>query len=765
MEEYIAQLAEDGRFDAQEESFWQKVVSALKRILRKLGMQSDYLTDEDFRALLYASYRNLQTRGAIEKAAQVMTYQALRRNAENSRINANFAENEDEVLRRAGVDSSAGNQNRAGSSDEGGPGKESGENGPDGGPRGNDGGRIVSGVRSADEGGEGPVGEHALAAGQRQGDKRYTDGSRTSEDGHGPSVESVGRTGGADSRSDESRELGAQRANRGERNGEPAGLPGAVQPGTVRRGVLSNRMGLRGLVSYIRHSKGKSLDSVAPAAIAESMDQTLSEIEKQYGSVDKFVMNELGFDSADALYNALSADQIDGVAMAIHQMKKGQAMIIGDQTGVGKGRQMAALIRWANRHGKKPVFFTKTADLFNDLYRDMKDTGSAELRPLIINAKSRMADDGGVVYQSVPDAELDSIMQSGSIPEGYDYVALTYSQLSSGDAQSRAEKKAKTEGKSRAMEKAEFIRKIAKDNILLCDESHTAAGSGNTGIFMRSIIPSTSGVTFASATFAKRPDSMPIYALKTAISKANVGPLELIQIVKRGGVMLQEIMSRALAKAGQMARRQRLMDDVETEWKTVSNPELAKKAKDGYNGVVSVYKDILTFTGKHGLRANLPNTFNFTRQLMLALKVDAIVEEAVAEIKAGRKPLIALENTRESELGEFAVGDEVPDATFAPALLQMIGGVEGLDTQGKREYEELVSKIRKATASIPASPIDAITEKLEAQGYKVGEITGRTKSVRTVDGKSVVTKRSKDATGIAATFNNGKTDVLIRPAP
>lgn len=680
---------------------------------------------------------------------------------EVSENNTNFADNEDEVLRRAGMDSSAGNQNRAGSSDEGRPGEESGENGPDGGPRGNDGGRIVSGVRSADQGSEGPVGEHALAAGQRQGDKRHPDGSRASEDGHGPSVGAAGRTGSADSRSDESGKLGAEGTNRGERNGEPAGLPGAVRPGAVRRGVLSNRMGLRGLVSYIRHSKGKSLNSVAPAAIAESMDQTLSKIEKQYGSVDKFVMSELGYDSEAALYNALSADQIDGVAMAIYQMKKGQAMIIGDQTGVGKGRQMAALIRWANRQGKKPVFFTKTADLFNDLYRDMKDTGSAELRPLIINAKSKMADDNGTVYQAASDAELDSIMQSGTIPEGYDYVVLTYSQLSSGDAQSRAEKKAKTEGKSRAMEKAEFIRKIVKDNILLCDESHTAAGSGNTGIFMRSIIPSTSGVTFASATFAKRPDSMPIYALKTAISEANVGPLELIQIVKRGGVMLQEIMSRGLAKAGQMVRRQRLMDDVETEWKTASNPELAKKAKDGYNSVVSVYRDILAFTSKHGLRANLPNTFNFTRQLMLALKVDAIVEEAVSEIKAGRKPLIALENTREAALGEFAVGDEVPDATFAPALLQMIGGVEGLDEQGKRKYEELVSKIRKATASIPASPIDAITEKLEAQGYKVGEITGRTKSVRTVDGKSVVTKRSKDATGIAATFNNGKTDVLI----
>ncbi|MDY6463311.1 MAG: strawberry notch family protein, partial [Bacteroidales bacterium] len=211
-------------------------------------------------------------------------------------------------------------------------------------------------------------------------------------------------------------------------------------------------MGLKGLHSYIRHSKGKSLDTVSPSAIAEANDKTLSEIETQYGSVDGFVMDELGYDSKDALYAALSAEQIDGVAMAIHQMKQGKAMIIGDQTGVGKGRQMAALIRWANRQGKKPVFFTKDDSLFSDLYRDMKDTGSQTLRPLIINSDGQMKDrDGNEAYSSPTKSELDIIIRQGVVPDGYDYVVLTYSQLSSGDSISRAEKKSKTEGRKRSM--------------------------------------------------------------------------------------------------------------------------------------------------------------------------------------------------------------------------------------------------------------------------------------------------------------------------
>ena len=74
------------------------------------------------------------------------------------------------------------------------------------------------------------------------------------------------------------------------------------------------------------------------------MDKTLKRIEEEYGNIDEFVTNELGYDSVDAMHKALAAEQVDSVAMAIYNMKKGEALIIGDQTGVGKGRQMAALI-------------------------------------------------------------------------------------------------------------------------------------------------------------------------------------------------------------------------------------------------------------------------------------------------------------------------------------------------------------------------------------------------------------------------------------
>jgi hypothetical protein len=304
-------------------------------------------------------------------------------------------------------------------------------------------------------------------------------------------------------------------------------------------------------LSYRPHNTAYSLESVAPAAMVEAMDKMLTKIEKEHGNIDAFVTRELGYDSIEDMHNALAAEQVDSVAMAIYQMKHGQGMIIGDQTGVGKGRQMAALIRWACRQGKKPVFITQKDDLFSDIYRDLVDIGSGDLRPFIFNAASVSTDketgekkhmggvmidgNGTLVYRSLGKQAQDKIFESGKLPSEYDYAVLTYSQVNTGDQISQEEakeaakksgeryqKKKKKDDKPKATPKATFLRALAKDNYMFLDESHTAAGKSNTGFYFQSILKTAKAVTFASATFAKRPDTMPMYALRTAMSKAKV---------------------------------------------------------------------------------------------------------------------------------------------------------------------------------------------------------------------------------------------------
>lgn len=145
---------------------------------------------------------------------------------------------------------------------------------------------------------------------------------------------------------------------------------------------------------YRPHNTAFRLESVAPAAMVEAMDNVLTQIEAQHGSIDEFIKTELGYDTIEEAHQALAAEQMDSVAMAIYQMKQGQALIIGDQTGVGKGRQMAALIRWAVQRGEKPVFITQKADLFSDIYRDLVDIGSGDLVPFIFNSPSAKENKG-----------------------------------------------------------------------------------------------------------------------------------------------------------------------------------------------------------------------------------------------------------------------------------------------------------------------------------------------------------------------------------
>ena len=581
-------------------------------------------------------------------------------------------------------------------------------------------------------------------------------------------------------------------------------------------------------LAYRPHNTAFSLESVAPAAMVEAMDRVLAEIEKKEGSIDEFVTRELGYDTIEDAHNALAAEQMDSVAMAIYQMKQGQAMIIGDQTGVGKGRQMAALIRWAVKRGEKPIFITQKADLFSDIYRDLVDVGSGDLVPFIFNSptgenKGEMVDaNGKVVHKGLSDAKMKKVLATGKLPDNCDYAVLTYSQVNTGDAISQEEakaaakkkggrtKKSKSDGK--ATPKATFLRAIAKDNYLFLDESHTAAGTSNTGAYLQSILRGAKAATFASATFAKRPDTMPLYAIRTAMSQAKVEPDKMIGIIEKGGVTLQEIMSRELTNAGQMVRRERDMSDVRTDWKTIDDAGTVKRARDNYDRTITAFNAIIKFqedyvkplidnldqelavyaesagikrgTNKLGVD-NVPfasKTYNYTKQLMLALKVDAIVDEVDAEIKAGRHPVIALESTMESSIKDYAAGEVIDEPTFSASLLRGLDSVmqytikdengkeshayytpEQLGETGEKAYHDLQQLIRESTSDIFISPLDAIIDRLHEKGYKVGELTGRNSYVeRDADGSVVVRRRTdKDKKRMQREFNNGELDVLI----
>lgn len=581
-------------------------------------------------------------------------------------------------------------------------------------------------------------------------------------------------------------------------------------------------------VPYPNRSQSGTLMSVVPANQAQVLADSLANI----GDVDQFLVDQLGYSSKDELFSYLAAEQIDSVSLAINQMNKGNGFIIGDMTGVGKGRQGAALIRYAVRKGYNPIYFTQKPALFSDNYRDLADIGSGDLRPFIIASDPKNAAitdaSGNVVHKLPTDKEkkrvFDYIMKNGKLPEEYDYVITTYSQINNGtkeyepkeDGIAEKDKSYKKKSPSAAdksgQERRDVIQALSKGNIMILDESHTAGGSGGGSMYMQYIMPKVKGVTFLSATFAKRADNMPIYAMKTDLSKSGISPQDMIEAISQGGVTLQEIMSKQLVQSGQMIRRERSFQGVTIDWMPVSEEEDAVQRKQ-FDEVSSIFSDIRAFqkdyitpivegiseelseeggysdlqqgTAELGV-TNTPfasKMYNLVNQLLFSLKADAVANRVIENLKNGFKPVISFTNTMEGFLDEAPKDtpmDKVPN--FSATLMRALDGVmrytetnlkgekvnkfftvNDLPEAGQNKYYEIREKIENLSADLPISPMDAIKMKIQKAGYKVGEITGRTlEMVQDENGKYVIQNRKdRDKKSAARDFNNGQLDVLM----
>lgn len=736
---------------------------------------------------------------------------------------------EDDILRGERMDSSIGKE---GGNVNAGPDKQGAAGAPKEGVRtGERGGSEPDGKRGSDVSDTSSVsGTHDDLENQRgtepREDGRLSDGD-TGADGTGaePTPNKEPTAGANDGR-------GAGSGGAGGNDTQPSSdEPASTGIGSGPRGQLQRvDKSVRGLstekVTYTPKSGNPfTLKAVMPADQQEAVNKNLEKL----GDADQFLVDELGYNDKDDLYSHLAAEQVDSVALALQQAKKGNAFIIGDMTGIGKGRQAASLIRYAKKQGQVPVYFTKTAGLLSDVYRDLVDIGSPELRPFVFGSAKEAAitdSDGNVVFSLPSKSEvkrvLDYIEKNGKLPKEYDYVLTTYSQVSNGvyefDENGARKEKKLAKGKSfgaaalSGQRRRDAIEKLMDNAYLILDESHTAGGNSGQGNYFQHIIQKAKNVTFFSATFAKRPDNMPIYALRTAMNEGGMKSSDLIDAVKRGGATLQEIMSQTLTQCGQMIRRERDMTGVTIDWKAIDDPERVKEQREHYDSIIGLFNDIINFQKKYvssyvdernieladiqstmdikkgteslGIK-NQPfasKAFNTVQQVLLSLKAKSAAERAIDYLKQGMKPVIALNNTNESQTGNFALGEEMDAPDLGTSLKKGLEGtlrytkkdakdntesgyfkLEDLGEEAVKAYYELEKKIEQTSTGISLSPIDVIKNELQKAGYKVGELTGRqTEFVYNENGTVTKIKRADtDKKKLARDFNDGKIDALI----
>lgn len=736
---------------------------------------------------------------------------------------------EDDILRGERMDSSIGGKTRSAQS-------ELDKQGAAGTPKervpaGERGGSKPDGERESDLFDSTSVsGTHDDLENQRgtepREDGRLSDGdSRTDRTGTEPSPSKEPTTGTNEQRGNGSGGAGRNDAQPSTDESANAGS------GSGPRGQLQRLdKSVRGLstekVTYTPKSGNPfTLKAVMPADQQEAVNKNLEKL----GDADQFLVDELGYNDKDDLYSHLAAEQVDSVALALQQAKKGNAFIIGDMTGIGKGRQAASLIRYAKKQGQVPVYFTKTAGLLSDVYRDLVDIGSPELRPFVFGSAKEAAitdSDGKVVFALPSKSEvkrvLDYIEKNGKLPDEYDYVLTTYSQVSNGvyefdENGARKEKKlakGKTFGAAAlsGQRRRDAIEKLMDNAYLILDESHTAGGNSGQGNYFQHIIQKAKNVTFFSATFAKRPDNMPIYALRTAMNEGGMKSSDLIDAVKRGGATLQEIMSQTLTQCGQMIRRERDMTGVTIDWKAIDDPERVQEQREQYDSIIGLFNDIINFQKKYvssyvderndelaaiqstmGIKKgtaalgikNQPfasKAFNTVQQVLLSLKAKSAAERAIDYLKQGMKPVIALNNTNESQTGNLALGEEMDAPDLGTSLKKGLEGtlrytqkdakdnsesgyikLSDLGDEAVEAYHELEKKIEQTSTGLSLSPIDVIKNELQKASYKVGELTGRqTEFVYNDNGTVTKVKRADtDKKKLARDFNDGKIDALI----
>ena len=493
----------------------------------------------------------------------------------------------------------------------------------------------------------------------------------------GSSTEGTGNT--IDGREPGTSELAPDRVEGGEGAEGDTGSQGTVRDNdNVSVAGSSGKQGGREVIAsegqahYAPSSSSGQIGTLTPQNMSKPISEALERLAEKHGSVDNFVQKKLEYKSKKELYEAFSAEQIDAVALALDNLENENGFILGDQTGIGKGRVVASMIRYATLQGKTPVFMTEKQGLYADMYRDMIDIG---FEPSIVNDIMQTNNTKIVLHENEENEKESVVLNS---PTGWNatlgdqvgmprvgkhqkkIVFTTYDQLND---------QFQPKGIENPAPRRRFLQQLVQNEnvILIMDEAHNAGGSGDlynlkpnrrTGIaphpralFLRQIIPETDGVIYSSATYAKNPDVMDLYSA-TDLRLGVGGDIQgLAEAVGRGGIPFQQITAAMLSESGQYIRRERSFDGVTYSPElTDVNTRIAEDVSRAMSVIRQFEDTVITplYEGDSDIRVNTAmgesgqQAQNFTSlmhniigQMLLSLKVKPAVEKAIKKLQDG----------------------------------------------------------------------------------------------------------------------------------
>jgi hypothetical protein len=485
---------------------------------------------------------------------------------------------------------------------------------------------------------------------------------------------------------------------------------------------------------------------------------------------------------ADHLAGSWTVDATFDVVTAAHEDAKNavrfrRGFMIGDGTGVGKGRQSAAIIldNWLQGR-RKAVWISKSDKLIEDAQRDWSALG---MERLLVTPLSRFPQGRPI-----------------TLPEGV--LFTTYATLRSDD---RGEKV------SRVRQIVEWLGSDF-DGVLIFDEAHAmqnagggkgergdvaASQQGRAGLRLQHALPNAR-VVYVSATGATTVHNL-AYAQRLGLWGGEDFPFstraEFIEAIEAGGVAAMEVLARDLRALGLYTARSLSFDGVEYELVEHALTLEQTRIYDAYAGAFAIIHNHLdaameaaNITGASGTlnrqaKSAARSAFESAKQrffghLLTSMKTPTLIRSISGDLEAGHAAVIQIVSTGEAlmerrlaDLPTEEWNDVRVDITpreyvldylahsFPVQLYEPFTDSEGNlssrpvyrdgqpveSREAVRRRDRLIEKL----ASLPPVPgaLDQIVQRFGTE--MVAEVTGRSRRVIRKGGRLIVENRAASA--------------------
>ena len=464
-------------------------------------------------------------------------------------------------------------------------------------------------------------------------------------------------------------------------------------------------------VRYLPMSTVNPTGAVIPTLMASATRRALEKLTLKVGDIDEWISGRLRWNRTE-LGQYLTSEQVDAVALGLDKADQGQGMIVADQTGFGKGRILAAILRAVILSGRPAIFCTEKANLFSDFWRDVRDIGSEDVfgRPFMLNDKAKITDtasaEGAVVVPAWKKVDVSRVLKSGKLPDGCRLMMATYSQFN-----------------RKGTAKSNFLEAVAPGSHIILDEAHNFVGESNTAKTVGTALRLAKGSTFSSATFARDVTNLAAYVSVFPWLRRIEGMDEMTPAWRRA---LAEESVRLATEAGGIIRREH---DLSNMVITVRVPEdaptlernemmadklapilsgmakLARKVdmllKDRNEANKSLLEEMVSASDRKAERelwftANFGSRLNaMIGQFLIALKVDACVDVCVDDLMQGEKPVVVIDATMESLMRELARDAEEADTEISDD--EQVAPSADVDAEGEVSEVEVPPSERPAT--------------------------------------------------------------------